>query len=165
MCRWPDSLRHAGIVLTALLALSGCAATLDLETERPISHAVSRHADTPLKAQLAQQIAAGESGFHLLHDGHAALAARLSLAQRATRTLDVQSYLFHNDTPGTLVAATLLAAAERGVRVRLLVDDIDTADKELRLVTLDAHPNIEVHLFNPFHTRSANLLVKAWQAL
>ncbi|MFP5407757.1 MAG: phospholipase D family protein [Gammaproteobacteria bacterium] len=165
MRRWPDSLRHAGIGLAALLALSGCAATLDLDVERPISHAVSGHADTPLKAQLTQQIPADESGFHLLHDGHAALAARLSLAQRATRTLDVQSYLFHNDTTGKLVAATLLAAAERGVRVRLLVDDIDTADKELRLVTLNAHPNIEVRLFNPFHTRSTNLLVKAWQAL
>lgn len=165
MRRWPDSLRHAGIGLVALIGLSGCAATLDLDTERPISHAVSRHADTPLNAQLAQQIPPGESGFHLLHDGHAALAARLSLAQRATRTLDVQSYLFHNDTTGKLVAATLLNAAERGVRVRLLIDDIDTADKELRLVTLNAHPNIEVRLFNPFHSRSANLMVKAWQAL
>ncbi|MHB1186768.1 phospholipase D family protein [Thiobacillus sp.] len=77
----------------------------------------------------------------------------------------MQYYLFHNDTTGKLVAAALMAAAERGVRVRLLIDDIDTADKELRLVTLDAHPNIEVRLFNPFHTRSTHLLVKAWQAL
>lgn len=160
-----DPLRLACVGLAALLALSGCASTLNLDTERPPSHAVSRHADTPLKARLAKQIPPGESGFHLLYSGHAALAARLSLAQRATRTLDVQSYLFHNDTTGKLVAAALLAAAERGVRVRVLIDDIDTADKELRLVTLDAHPNIEVRLFNPFHTRSANLLVKAWQAL
>jgi putative cardiolipin synthase len=51
------------------------------------------------------------------------------------------------------------------VRVRLLVDDIDTADKELGLATLNVHPNIEVRLFNPFHTRSSNLLIKGWQAL
>lgn len=115
---------------------------------------------------MAQHIPSGESGFHLLPGGgHAALAARLSLAQRASRTLDVQYYLFHNDTTGKLVAAALLAAAERGVRVRLLIDDIDTANKELQLVTLNAHPNIQVRLFNPFHTRSTNLLVKIWQAL
>jgi len=161
----PDPLRLASIGLAALLALSGCASTLNLDAERPPSHAVSRHANTPLKAQVAKRVPPDESGFHLLHGGHAALAARLTLAQRAARTLDVQSYLFHNDTTGKLVAAALLAAAERGVRVRLLVDDIDTADKEIRLATLDAHPNIEVRLFNPFHTRSTNLLARAWQAL
>ncbi len=163
MSQLPDPLTCIG--LAALLALSGCASTLNLDTARPPSHAVSRHANTPLKAQLAKQVPPDESGFHLLHGGHAALAARLTLAQRATRSLDVQSYLFHNDTTGKLVAAALLAAAERGVRVRLLIDDIDTADKELRLATLDAHPNIEVRLFNPFHSRGTNLLVKAWQAL
>lgn len=159
----PDPLACIG--LAALLTLSGCASTLKLDTARPLSHAVSRHANTPLKAQLAKRVPPDESGFHLLHGGHAALAARLALAQRATRTIDVQSYLFHNDTTGKLVAAALLDAAERGVRVRLLIDDIDTADKEIRLATLDAHPNIEVRLFNPFHTRSPNLLVRAWQAL
>ncbi len=152
-------------VLAGLLTLAGCAPTLKLDTARPPSHAASNHDETPLKTQLTAHIPPGESGFHLLHGGHAALAARLSLAQRATRTLDVQSYLFHNDTTGKLVAAALLAAAERGVRVRVLIDDIDTADKELRLATLNAHPNIQVRLFNPFHTRSTNLFVKAWQAL
>jgi putative cardiolipin synthase len=151
--------------LAALLALSGCAPTLDLDAKRSPSYATSNLADSLLKVRLAEHIPPGESGFHLLDGGHAALAARLALAQRATHTLDVQYYLFHNDTTGKLVAASLLAAAERGVRVRLLVDDIDTADKEPRLVTLNAHPNIQVRLFNPFHTRSTNLLVRGWQAL
>lgn len=155
----------SGLALLALLALAGCAPTLKRNAERPVTHAVSNRADGLLKMQLAAHIPPGESGFRLLPTGKAALAARLALAQRATRTLDVQYYLFHNDTTGKLVAATLLAAAERGVRVRVLIDDIDTADKELGLATLDAHPNIEVRLFNPFHTRSTNLLVKGWQAL
>lgn len=155
----------ASLGLAALLALPGCAPTLRLDAERPPSQAASSHADSPLKGHLAAHVPPGRSGFHLLQGGHAALAARLALAQRATRTLDVQYYLFHNDTTGKMVAAALLSAAERGVRVRLLVDDIDTADKELRLATLNAHPNIEVRLFNPFHTRSTNLLVKGWQAL
>lgn len=165
MSRPPDAAALARIGLAALLALSGCAPTLNLKTERPPSHAASNHAESPLKTHLAVHLAPGESGFYLLQDGHAALAARLALAQRATRTLDLQYYLFHNDTTGKLVAASLLAAAERGVRVRLLIDDIDTADKELGLATLNAHPNIQVRLFNPFHTRSTNLLVKGWQAL
>jgi putative cardiolipin synthase len=153
------------LAFVALLVLAGCAPSLDLAVERPLSQAISAQADTPLKAQLGQHLAAGTSGFHLLADGHAALAARLGLAARASRTLDVQYYLFHNDASGKWIAAALLAAADRGVRVRVLIDDVDTADKEIGLATLNAHPNIEVRLFNPFHARSGNLLVRGWQAL
>lgn len=147
----------------AVLLLGGCASTLNLDTARPVSYAPSSQTDSPLKTRLSAYIDAGQSGFHLLHQGHAALAARLSLARQAMHTLDVQYYLFHNDTTGKLLAAELLAAAGRGVRVRLLIDDIDTADKELGLATLDAHPNIQVRLFNPFHARSPNPLVRGWQ--
>lgn len=155
----------SGCVLALLLALSGCAPLLKLDTERLPSYATSQLAASPLKTNLTGRIPAGKSGFHLLHGGHAALATRLSLARRASRTLDVQYYLFHNDYTGKLLAAELLAAAERGVRVRLLIDDIDTADKELGLAILDAHPHIQVRLFNPFHARSTNPLVRGWQAL
>lgn len=160
---WPDP-RRAVAILT-LLAFAGCAPTLDLAVERAPSYALSPQIDTPLRAQLAQHIPAELSGFHLLADGQAALAARLALAARASRTLDVQYYLFHNDASGKWVAAALLAAADRGVRVRVLIDDIDTADKEVGLATLNAHPNIEVRLFNPFHARSANIFVRGWQAI
>ena len=155
----------AWLALAALLGLSGCASSLRLDAERTPSYAASPHADSPLKTHLVAHIPPGQSGFHLLEDGHAALAARLSLAGHATRTLDVQYYLFHNDNTGKLVAAALLDAANRGVRVRLLIDDIDAADKDAGLATLNAHPNIQVRLFNPFHTRSTNLLVRGWQAL
>ncbi|WP_018507601.1 phospholipase D family protein [Thiobacillus thioparus] len=160
-------IRSDPLVCIGLLALllAGCAPTLNLDARRLPSQALSSQADSPLKTQLAAWIPPGESGFHLLQSGQAALAARLALAQRATRTLDVQYYLFHNDTTGKMVAASLLAAADRGVRVRVLIDDIDTADKELGLATLNSHPNIQVRLFNPFHTRSTSLLVKGWQAL
>lgn len=160
-----ERIRFSEYVLAVLLVLSGCAPLLKLDTERPISYATSQLADSPLKAHLAGHIPAGQSGFHLLHGGHAALATRLTLARHATRTLDVQYYLFHNDDTGKLLAAELLAAADRGVRIRLLIDDIDTANKELGLATLDTHPNIQVRLFNPFHARSTNLLVRSWQAL
>lgn len=158
--------RHSIVAtLVVVLALAGCAPMLDLAVERSPSRALAAHADTPLRAQLAARVPAGESGFHLLADGHAALAARLALAARATRTLDVQYYLFHHDQSGRWVAAALLDAAGRGVRVRVLIDDIDTAGKELGLATLNSHPNIEVRLFNPFHARSTHPLVRGWQAL
>lgn len=165
MKRAPEPGAWAWLGLTALLTLAGCAPTLRLDTARPASEAVSRDLPSALKHELDARIPPGQSGFHLLADGHAALAARLALAQQATRALDVQYYLFHNDTSGKLFAATLFAAAERGVRVRLLIDDIDTADKELGLAALNAHPNIEVRLFNPFHTRTTNLALRGWQAL
>ncbi|MHB1186767.1 hypothetical protein [Thiobacillus sp.] len=69
----PDPLACFG--LAALLSLAGCTPTLRLDAERPPSHAASNHTDTPLNAQLAAHIPPGESGFHLLHGGHAALAA------------------------------------------------------------------------------------------
>jgi putative cardiolipin synthase len=155
----------AGLAVAALAALSSCAPMLRVDAPRPPSHAISQAADSPLKTAFAALIPEGESGFHLLHAGRAALAARLALAERAVHSLDVQYYLFHTDTSGKLVTAALLAAAERGVRVRILVDDIDSLDKDVRLATLDRHPNIEVRLFNPFRTRSANLLLKGWQVL
>lgn len=160
---WPDL--RGPVLLGLALVLGGCAPTLNLAVDRAPSMALPQDADTPLRSRLATQIPSGASGFHLLADGRAALAARLALAARARRTLDVQYYLFHNDASGKWIAAALLAAAERGVRVRVLIDDIDTADKEAGLATLNAHPNIEVRLFNPFHQRSSNLLVKGWQAL
>ncbi len=155
----------AGVCLTLALALAGCAPSLNLAVERTPSQALDPAIDTPLKTRLTALLPVQTSGFHLLADGPAALAARLALATRAQRTLDVQYYLFHHDDTGKWVAAALLNAAERGVRVRVLIDDIDTADKELGLATLNAHPNIEVRLFNPFHARSTNIFVKGWQAL
>ncbi len=164
MLRWLDQGWRVFSVSLLVLA-AGCAPTLDLDAERTPSRALTPDDETPLSAQLAPALPAGASGFHLLAEPRAALAARLALARAATRTLDLQYYLFHNDSSGKLMADALLEAAGRGVRVRILIDDIDTADKELGLVTLDSHPNLEVRLFNPFHTRSANPLVKGWQAL
>ncbi len=152
------------LALALLLVMSGCS-SLRLDQVRSPSYATPQHVESALKRSLDGRVPAGQSGFHLLDDGHAALAARLSLARHASHTLDVQYYLFHNDSTGQLVAAALLEAANRGVRVRLLIDDIDTADKDVGLATLNAHPNIQIRLFNPFRTRSTNLLVRGWQAI
>lgn len=100
----------------------------------------------------------GRSGLRLLADGLDAFAARMVLADAAESSLDVQYYLFHNDMSGRLLTARLLAAADRGVRVRLLIDDMDTAGRDRVLAALDSHPNLEVRLFNPFANRGRRYL-------
>ena len=98
------------------------------------------------------------SGIVALPDGHDAFAARALLADAAERTLDVRYYIWHNDMSGSMLFAALRRAAERGVRVRLLLDDNNTGGLDPVLAALDAHPNIEVRLFNPFRARRWRLL-------
>jgi putative cardiolipin synthase len=90
--------------------------------------------------------------------------SRVALADQAAQTIDVQTFLFNDDATGRLVAGRLLAAADRGVRVRLLVDAIDTPEPDL-FDALDAHGDIEVRLFNPFRSRDPGVLSSAGQML
>src|SRR5512142_2881504 len=98
------------------------------------------------------------SGIVPLPDGHDAFAARALLADAAERTLDVRYYIWHNDMSGTMLFAALRRAADRGVHVRLLLDDNNTAGLDAALATLDAHANIEVRLCNAFKVRRWRLL-------
>lgn len=91
-----------------------------------------------------------ESGFFLLGNGLDAFTARAILAQAADRSLDVQYYMIHNDLTGLLFGDQLLKAADRGVRIRLLIDDMDLEKRDEGLSTLAAHPNIHLRIFNPF---------------
>ena len=95
----------------------------------------------------------GKSGIHPLSDAHDAFAARMMLVRAAQRSLDVQYYIWHDDMTGTMLLEALHAAADRGVRVRLLLDDNGTAGLDTVLAALDAHSNIEVRLYNPFVVR------------
>jgi cardiolipin synthase C len=92
----------------------------------------------------------GKSGIHPLPDARDAFAARALLAQAAERTLDLEYYIWHGDMSGTLLFNAVRDAADRGVRVRLLLDDHGTSGIDTTLAALDSHPNIEVRLFNPF---------------
>jgi len=100
----------------------------------------------------------GLSGIVALPDGHDAFAARALLADAAERTLDARYYMWHNDMSGSLLFSALRRAADRGVQVRLLLDDNNTAGLDTVLAALDAHANIEVRLFNPFRVRRWRLL-------
>ena len=100
----------------------------------------------------------GTSGIYWLPDARDAFAARMRLAEVAERTLDVQYYIWRDDMTGTMLFEALRAAADRGVRVRLLLDDNNTSGLDTALAALDAHPNIEVRLFNPLGIRRPRFL-------
>lgn len=99
----------------------------------------------------------GRSGMLLLGSGTDALDARLSLVDRARRSIDVQYYLIRDDNSGRLFLSHLLGAAQRGVRVRLLLDDTHPPMRDQLLSQLDAHPNVSVRIFNPFSRRMFRL--------
>ncbi len=144
------------LVALAALTLSACA-SLPTDYPRTESFALTDTHDTLLGRVVAPLASShpGESGFNPLVRGLDAFVARMVLAETAQKSLDVQYYIWHRDTTGRLLADALVRAAERGVRVRMLLDDLGTAIGDDVLVALDAHPNIEVRLFNPVAMRSA----------
>lgn len=103
----------------------------------------------------------GQSAFRMLPTGLEGLAARLELIDSARSALDLQYFIFRGDESGTLVGQALLRAADRGVRVRVLVDDGDTVAGDERLFALAAHPSIQIRVFNPFDYRGHNRLGRA----
>ncbi|HEX7375110.1 MAG TPA: phospholipase D family protein [Steroidobacteraceae bacterium] len=142
----------------AALFLAGCV-SLPPRMDVPPQSAVPLASDTWLDTTIGPEEAKhpGQSGFRLVSDGPEAFAIRARSALAAGRSLDVQTYIWHDDGTGTYLAYRLLEAADRGVKVRLLVDDMDARNQNYAFGALDAHPNIEVRLFNPFQSRSGKV--------
>jgi cardiolipin synthase C len=152
------SIKCAGTLL-AILSLAACGG-LPKGGERTASTAMKGNEGTALAAVVRPRVAAhpGQSGLHALADGHDAIAARLVLADAARRSLDVQYFIWNKDLVGKVLLERLLRAADRGVRVRLLLDDLGTMPSDAVLLAIDSHPNIEVRMFNPATLRSPRLL-------
>ena len=132
---------------------TGCGG-LPEQTARVHSTHLAASASTQLgRAVATQQEGVGLSGLRALSDPLDAFAARILLSQHAERSLDVQYYIWRPDTTGTLMLSALKEAADRGVQVRLLLDDNGTSGMDALLSSLDEHPHIEVRLFNPFPMR------------
>jgi putative cardiolipin synthase len=140
-------------VVIAILHLGACSTVPTETTDKIASYAQKDLGYTSL-GKMAETLATGkpdnESGFLLLDRGHNALAWRLFMADKAERTIDAQYFLWKNDRVGRLFIQHLLDAAERGVRVRLLVDDSMTDSDPLYLAKLGTHPNAEVRIYKPF---------------
>ncbi|APA71506.1 hypothetical protein YQ44_17420 [Janthinobacterium sp. 1_2014MBL_MicDiv] len=145
------------LLLSAFLA--GCASLPSLDG-RIASTVITDTQHTRLGTAIAPLAAQhpGVSGIYPLADGRDAFAARALLAAAAQRSLDVQYYIWHKDITGTLLFDALRQAAERGVRVRLLLDDNNTAGLDQTLTMLGKQQNIEIRLFNPFVPRSPRAL-------
>jgi putative cardiolipin synthase len=129
----------------------GCAG-LPKDFNRPPSYVINGGQDTRLGLNFSRQLEdhPDQSGVYLLSDGLDAFVGRVLLARMAERSIDLQYYMFHQDTVGQLLIAELLKAADRGVRVRMLIDDIYGSEADDVWTALDSHPNIEVRMFNPF---------------
>ncbi|NOQ89409.1 MAG: phospholipase D family protein, partial [Gammaproteobacteria bacterium] len=145
-------------LLIIFLLLSGCASLPD-NSKRAESYAITDTHETTLgrRLQLARDQGETQDGFIILGKGLDAFVARATLAEVAEKSLDVQYYLYHNDLVGGLFTAILLRAADRGVRVRLLVDDMDMEDRDHGILAIDNHPNFEIRIFNPFDRNLSRL--------
>lgn len=157
------SLSHYSFLLLIAVGLTSCA-TAPPNINRTASRAFTsaETASTQL-ARAAKQAEtahakAGESGIRLLISGQSAFVARMQLAAQAHKSIDLQYYIWNKDLSGRLLTHQLLKAADRGVRVRLLVDDMVLIDRDANGAILDQHPNIELRIFNPFSRSSSRAL-------
>jgi cardiolipin synthase C len=157
--------RAIALMLLCAAALAGCQLPpLGHRTESTALTAQEAET-TPLGHAIAGELAAhpGLTGIDPLPDPLDSFAARVDLVRTAQRTLDVQYYIWRNDLTGTLLLEALREAADRGVRVRLLLDDNGTASSlDPTLAALNAHPNVEVRLFNPFVVRKPKFISFLW---
>lgn len=147
------------ILLFLALSFSGCA-TVSLEGPKLHSKTIIDTADTRLGEGVSEWVTThgGLSGFYPLHQGMDALGIRLRMAEKADKTLDLQYFLMKDDTAGLVMMNALLKAADRGVRVRFLLDDVFTTVRDRGLLLINQHPNIEVRLFNPISRFGSSML-------
>ena len=154
-------LRNLGAAIVAVLLIS--CASLPPQTGRTPTYAQQNTETTRLGERYApdEQAHPSESAFHLLPDGIDALLARVVLTEMADKTLDLEYYIWHRDLTGRALGAAVLRAADRGVRVRLLIDDLGTNADDQVLLAISAHPNIEIRLFNPVASRRFKTIASA----
>src|SRR5262249_17523457 len=141
---------RGGVYLTVIaLLLLGACATLPKHVVRPFSTAIVGTQETTLGRLIVPAATEhpAESGFLLYNTGEGAIQARVALADVAQASIDVQYFEWAGDQLGRVLLDRVIAAADRGVRVRLLIDDYTTSGHDIGFAVLDAHPNIEVRVF------------------
>jgi len=151
--------RNAVSCLLALVLLAACAGpSLRKDIYRFEPTYASAPATDGILAEIASDImkthGSEHSGFKLLDESYDGLAWRLALIDSATTSLDIQTYLWYPDNTGRIILQRAVNAADRGVRVRLIVDDLLTMGKDQLMYELQNHPNIAMRLFNPWKNRS-----------
>jgi putative cardiolipin synthase len=141
--------------IACALALSACT-YVPFDTDRAVERAIPP-GDTTISRTLAKVVDTNRENSIVmapLIDGNDALGARLRMIERAERSIDIKTFLIKPDTAGSLIWLALYGAAERGVKIRLLYDDVFTSADDSQIATLDAHPNVDIRAFNPLSRNS-----------
>lgn len=148
-------LQRVSVTLFLITILSGCGSLpeeIDHLAEPSITSSTSTLSELVSTYPLSPS--KQENSAVLLQDtGWDALSQRLALIETAEQSIDIQYYIWNSDASGHYLASRLLAAADRGVKVRVMLDDINLNEREDLLVALDSHPQIEIRIFNPIPTR------------
>ena len=149
--------KKAALLLSSciVLGLPACNTLPKQQTLTP-EYAYDINTDQTSLAKIVQPLKAQNpdlTGYHILYEPMEAISARLQLIDKAEKTLDLQYYIWDNDTIGSLALYKIIQAADRGVKVRLLMDDNNAKSMEAIYLALDQHQNIEVKLFNPYRFR------------
>ena len=158
------------MLLSVLLLLGGCASRLPTQVQRPVSTAVQPSGGTPLgqivanRKQRENQAGAEASGFALLTGPQSAYGSRLALVEAARQTLDLQYYAIHADASTERLLRGIIAAARRGVRVRVLLDDFHSTGRNAQVMRLAFVPGIEMRMFNPLVGSRDSGLSRIWNA-
>ncbi|EKE45252.1 phospholipase D/Transphosphatidylase [Oceaniovalibus guishaninsula JLT2003] len=150
-------LKYLGLAVVLIaVAIVAARAVFAIPPNRALATTALPAAQTgPLADALRERTARheGKTGIAPLRTGADAFAARMVLADVAVKSIDAQYYIWHDDLTGMLLLDALKRAADRGVRVRLLLDDNGTSGMDRQIVALDAHPMAEVRIYNPFNLR------------
>ena len=166
--RRPKCLTLLASAFIALL-LTGCAASLPKDVERPISTALSQPQSTELGLFVSQARPArakpDASAFALISGPRHALSSRMALVENAQKTLDLQYYAIHADQSTGRLLRAVVQAARRGVRVRVLLDDFHSTGPDAQVMRLAFVPNVEMRMFNPLAGSRASTIGRAWTLL
>ena len=146
-------------IMLAALFLAGCTA-IPKNYPKPQSAAFKEHKSTSIGKMFDREAAKhpGKSGFDIIRYGRRAFTARIAMTEMAEKSLDLQYYVWEPDATGRLLGYYVLKAADRGVKVRILLDDIGLEVRDTMIASFDAHPNIEIRIFNPFSVRDFHAL-------
>ncbi|WP_167005618.1 phosphatidylserine/phosphatidylglycerophosphate/cardiolipin synthase family protein [Comamonas sp. Tr-654] len=162
---------HLALLAGAIAAmlLTGCAASLPKDVERPVSMALSQPQSTELGVFVSQARPAkakpDASAFALVSGPKHALSSRMALVENAQKTLDLQYYAIHADQSTGRLLRAVVQAARRGVRVRVLLDDFHSTGPDAQVMRLAFVPNVEMRMFNPLAGSRASTIGRAWTLL
>ena len=151
-----------------MVSVCACITTPKEVPEPEPSYALEPGKDGPfadLETAFAKTYGNQKSGFLLLDNNGDSLRQRLMLIDEARYSLDIKYFLWYADESGELVLKRAMDAAKRGVRVRLIADDILLISEDKNIAAMEAHPNVEVRLFNPWREYSSRQNVKVAQTL